>query len=230
MDEAGTGRTACYTRLPPGNYTLQVRASNNDGVCNDTGATLQFTLLPHFYRTTWFLYSVYHHGARLCGAVVSLTNWSAQSQCHALQNGSRQLDIERLEFDVRDLVGEVGAIMAFQASAKRIELIVHVRGDVPTGLSGDPQRIRQCLLNLVGNAVKFTQRGHVVLEVTQAADNDGRVRLTFSVHGIGIATAAIDRLFMPFTQAGSSTPPRREHTRCIRVAVNSVDRERTVLA
>jgi hypothetical protein len=52
--DAGTRRTAYYTRLPPGAYTFHVRASNNDGVWNDTGATLQFTLLPHFYQTTWF--------------------------------------------------------------------------------------------------------------------------------------------------------------------------------
>src|SRR5688500_10166146 len=121
-----------------------------------------------------------------------------------------KLDIERLEFEVRDLVDDVGAIMAFQASAKRIELIVHVHGDVPRRLLGDPQRIRQCLLNLVGSAVKFTQPGPVVLDVTPVADSAGRAHLTFSVHdtGIGIASAVIERLFMPFTQADSSTTRR----------------------
>jgi ligand-binding sensor domain-containing protein len=53
--DAGTRRSAYYTRLPPGTYTFRVHASNNDGVWNDTGAALQFTLLPHFYQTTWFL-------------------------------------------------------------------------------------------------------------------------------------------------------------------------------
>ena len=66
------------------------------------------------------------------------------------------------------------------------------------------------MLNLVGNAVKFTQHGQVMLDVTQAIASDGRARLTFSVHdtGIGIAAAAIDRLFMPFTQADTSTTRR----------------------
>src|SRR5262249_44693660 len=52
--DAGSRRSAYFTRLPPGDYTFHVRASNNDGVWNDTGATLHFTLLPHFYQTSWF--------------------------------------------------------------------------------------------------------------------------------------------------------------------------------
>src|SRR5690606_15269927 len=76
-----------------------------------------------------------------------------------------KLDIEHLELDIRSNVDDVGSIMAFQAAAKGLELIVNVRPEVPERVIGDPQRIRQCLLNLVGNAIKFTQSGEVVIEV-----------------------------------------------------------------
>ena len=68
-----------------------------------------------------------------------------------------KLDIENLELDLRSNVDDVGSIMAFQAAAKSLELVVNVRPEVPERVLGDPQRIRQCLLNLVGNAIKFTQ-------------------------------------------------------------------------
>src|SRR5690606_24086025 len=64
-----------------------------------------------------------------------------------------KLDIEHIELDLRGSVEDVGGMMAFQAAAKGLELIVHVHKDVPDRVIGDPQRIRQCLVNLVGNAV-----------------------------------------------------------------------------
>jgi signal transduction histidine kinase/ligand-binding sensor domain-containing protein/DNA-binding response OmpR family regulator len=121
-----------------------------------------------------------------------------------------KLDIESLDLDLRDSVEDVGGIMAFQAAAKNLELIVNVRPETPEHVLGDPQRIRQCLLNLVGNAIKFTQSGEVVLEVGAIGQRNGRTLVHFEVRdtGIGVPQQALDRLFMPFTQADSSTTRR----------------------
>jgi len=121
-----------------------------------------------------------------------------------------KLDIEKLELDLRSNVDDVGSIMAFQAAAKSLELVVNVRPEVPERVFGDPQRIRQCLLNLVGNAIKFTPSGEVVLEVCCVGRQDGRALVHFEVRdtGIGIPQESLDRLFQPFTQADSSTTRR----------------------
>ena len=118
-----------------------------------------------------------------------------------------KLDIETIDLDLCANVDDVGSIMAFQAAAKGLELVVNVHPEVPHRIMGDPQRIRQCLLNLVGNAIKFTQTGEVVLEVCSLGQQDGRSLVHFEVRdtGIGIAPDAINKLFQPFTQADSST-------------------------
>jgi PAS domain S-box-containing protein len=118
-----------------------------------------------------------------------------------------KLDIELLEMDVPGNVEEVGSVMAFQAAAKNLELIVNVHPDVPRHVLGDPQRIRQCLINLIGNAIKFTRAGEIVCEVSVREQEDARVTLRFSVRdtGIGIAPDAVQGLFEPFVQADSST-------------------------
>ena len=123
---------------------------------------------------------------------------------------ANKLDIEHLELDLRSNVDDVGSIMAFQAAAKSLELVVNVRPEVPERVFGDPQRIRQCLLNLVGNAIKFTPSGEVVLEVCCVGRQDGRALVHFEVRdtGIGIPQESLDRLFQPFTQADSSTTRR----------------------
>ncbi|HLS82668.1 MAG TPA: response regulator [Steroidobacter sp.] len=121
-----------------------------------------------------------------------------------------KLDIESLDLDLRSHIDDVGSIMAFQAAAKGLELVVHVRPEVPERVLADPQRIRQCLLNLIGNAIKFTHSGEVVLEVCSLGRRDGRALVHFEVRdtGIGVESDALDRLFQPFTQADSSTTRR----------------------
>jgi PAS domain S-box-containing protein len=118
-----------------------------------------------------------------------------------------KLDIEYIELDLHNTVEGVGALLALEAAAKNLELIVDVAPDVPRYVRGDPQRIRQCLLNLVSNAIKFTAAGEVKVTVsrTPAAAGGDRVRFEVRDTGIGIAPEVLRTLFQPFTQADSST-------------------------
>jgi two-component system sensor histidine kinase/response regulator len=121
-----------------------------------------------------------------------------------------KLDIESIEMDLSANVDDVGALMAFQAAAKNLELVVNVRPEVPDRVLGDPQRIRQCLLNLVGNAIKFTRGGEVVLDVCLLGRQNGKALVHFEVRdtGIGVAPDSLAKLFQPFMQADSSTTRR----------------------
>src|SRR5258707_14736396 len=97
--------------------------------------------------------------------------------------------------------------MALQSAVKGIELIVNVGIDVPITARGDPGRLRQIVMNLIGNAIKFTHEGHVVLDTTGALDDRGRLTLRIEVTdtGIGIPADRLDRLFKSFSQIDSST-------------------------
>jgi signal transduction histidine kinase/DNA-binding response OmpR family regulator/HPt (histidine-containing phosphotransfer) domain-containing protein len=118
-----------------------------------------------------------------------------------------KLAIDLIDLELRSNVEDVGSMLAFQAAAKKLELVVHVHPDLPDRVLGDPQRIRQCLVNLVGNAIKFTRTGEIVLEVRNVGRRDGKVLAQFEVRdtGIGIAPDTLQTLFQPFVQADSST-------------------------
>jgi PAS domain S-box-containing protein len=118
-----------------------------------------------------------------------------------------KLDIESIEMDLPGNIEDIGATMAFQAAAKGLELIINVHPDVPARVMGDPQRIRQCLINLLGNAIKFTRAGEIAAEVSVRSRQDGRAMTRFEVRdsGIGIAPEMVKSLFQPFVQADSST-------------------------
>jgi two-component system sensor histidine kinase/response regulator len=118
-----------------------------------------------------------------------------------------KLDIDITDMDLRAGVEDVGALTALQAGAKGVELVVDIRPEVPDLVRGDSQRIRQCLLNLLNNAVKFTQRGEIVVEVCVLAQQSGKALTQFSVRDTGIGLSAEQRaqLFRPFVQADSST-------------------------
>jgi len=289
--DAGTRRTAYYTGLPPGKYTFRVRASNNDGVWNEQGAALTFTLLPHFYQTKWFfavcvlaalaiaallyywrtsrmrlkalqlealiaertralaaakedaelatrvksqfLANMSHEIRTPMNGIIGMTRLLLDSGLGAAQREyaetvrasadslltllndildfskieAGKLDIEHVEFDLRSCIDDVGPILAYAAAARQLELIVDIAPVVPERVRGDPQRIRQCLLNLAGNAIKFTRQGEVLIKVSVTGIERGRVQVRFEVRdtGIGIAPESLERLFQPFTQADSST-------------------------
>jgi len=118
-----------------------------------------------------------------------------------------KLDIDNIEMDLPGNVEDVGSTLAFQAAAKGLELIVNVQPDVPAQVIGDPQRIRQCLINLIGNAIKFTKVGEIAVEVSRQGATDDVPLIRFEVRdtGIGIAPKALETLFQPFVQADVST-------------------------
>ncbi|MGR6806443.1 response regulator [Sphaerotilus natans] len=117
-----------------------------------------------------------------------------------------KLRIESIDFDLRRTVEDVTAMLAQRAHAKKLELACFIAPEVPETVRGDPIRLRQVLVNLVGNAIKFTERGEVVVSV--ALEDDMRLRLEVRDTGIGIAPDKQAQLFQPFTQADSSTSRR----------------------
>ena len=121
-----------------------------------------------------------------------------------------RVDLELVDFDLRRAVREVLGSFAEAAHAKGLELLCLIRHDVPNALRGDPGRLRQVLTNLVGNAVKFTEQGEVVLRVTldESADRSALVRFEVRDTGIGIDEELKPRLFQSFVQADGSASRR----------------------
>src|SRR2546427_6239394 len=119
------------------------------------------------------------------------------------------LELESIPFDVSKVVHATASLLAVRAREKHLELLAEVSADVPRAVRGDPTRLRQVLMNLIGNAIKFTEQGEVVVSVTSAASH-GTAKLTFAVRdtGIGIATEHIGSVFKEFTQADSTMTRR----------------------
>jgi len=122
---------------------------------------------------------------------------------------SGHLSFEEVDFDIRELVDTVAETMGLRAHQKHLELTGHVASDVPRTLVGDPLRLRQVIVNLLGNAVKFTSDGGIVLSVSVARPDCGSgttlIRFSVTDTGIGISSDKTDTIFNAFTQADSST-------------------------
>jgi two-component system sensor histidine kinase/response regulator len=118
-----------------------------------------------------------------------------------------KLELDSVDFDLRQLVREVVDLFAEAAQRKHLELAVLVYHDVPTALRGDPGRLRQIFTNLLGNAIKFTEQGEVVLRVKRSGEAATTVTLRAEISdtGIGVSPDVRDRLFQPFSQADAST-------------------------
>ena len=117
------------------------------------------------------------------------------------------LDLEEIDFDVVQLVEEVAELVAEPAREKDLELLAYCSPELPTALRGDPVRLRQVLLNLAGNAVKFTHEGEVVVRAGLEGTTPDGVLVRFEVTdtGIGVDEDRIAELFEAFSQADTST-------------------------
>jgi two-component system, sensor histidine kinase and response regulator len=117
-----------------------------------------------------------------------------------------KLDLEAIPFDLRESLGETIKSLGFRAHQKGLELIYEVAPDVPEALLGDPGRIRQILINLVGNAIKFTEHGEVLVSVSEERREPGSTCLDFAVKdsGVGVPADKQGTIFEAFSQADGS--------------------------
>jgi PAS domain S-box-containing protein len=120
---------------------------------------------------------------------------------------ARKLEIESVDFDLSAAVEEVTEMMSIKASQKGLDLACLTMPDVPRQVKGDPQRIKQILINLVNNAIKFTESGSISMRLTLDEQSGEHVTVRFSITdtGIGIPADRMDRLFKSFSQVDSST-------------------------
>jgi len=118
--------------------------------------------------------------------------------------------IEQTDFSLREVIGSVRDMLMFKAEEKGLDFRVNVEDGIPARVIGDPTRINQVLINLAGNALKFTEKGHIEIRVTQQRQADKKHWLRFDVldTGIGIASDYVGKIFESFTQAGTDVARR----------------------
>src|SRR6266550_2102002 len=123
---------------------------------------------------------------------------------------AEHLELESIPFDVSKVVHATASLLAVRARERHLELLAEVTPEVPRAVRGDPTRLRQVLMNLIGNAIKFTEQGEVVVSVTTALAADDHVELRFAIRdtGIGIAPEHLGSVFREFTQADSTMTRR----------------------